>query len=179
MTDPYGEQRAPDNNDDDDSCEIENRYARPLFINGRAESADFGTVRAPGPVGDLLFGRRDGKDLSCQHLVCLAAFCKVVVEAFLRLEGGRGGEEDEDEEEEERRGAVRRKRGRGRRGRGRSEKKKSKGKDVEVGRRERGMRFRGMVTPEEFQGYWVRWCRKKFDASGLEAWLRCKGPFDV
>lgn len=124
-------------------------------MDGNAESALFGT--APSVKGDRLFGRMDGRDLSCQHLVCLGAFCNAVVEAFWKNEAaGEGGGE----------GGLRRS-GRNARGVG------------ESGGRERAGRFRGMVRREEFQRYWFRWCRKKFEASGLEEWLRQRGPFDV
>ncbi len=31
----------------------------------------------------------------------------------------------------------------------------------------------------EFAGYWVRWCRGRYEALGVEEWLGIKGPYDV
>lgn len=71
---------------------IENVYARSLCVSADVESVRFGAVGAVvgdmGSVvrGDKVVARKDGKDLWCQHLVCLGAFCEAVVEEFLRRE---------------------------------------------------------------------------------------------
>lgn len=125
-------------------------------MNGDAESVRFGAVDA-GVRGDKVVARRDGKDLWCQHLVCLGAFCEAVVEEFLRREkerertmGGGGG--------------------------GRLGRKKDVGGKGEEGR---GGRFRRLACREEFEMYWERWCRRKMGTTGSEEFGRMKGPYDM
>ncbi|KAF6240880.1 hypothetical protein HO173_000672 [Letharia columbiana] len=134
--------------------EIENPLARPLCRNGRPESSRFGAP--PSLKGDKLVARLDGKDLLVQHLVCLGAFCNLVVARFSKTEVGRGTGE----------GGVRRSE-RGATG------------EAEECARERGVRFRGMANRESFRSYWVWWRRQKFDESGLEEWLRMRGPYEM
>ncbi len=80
-----------------------------------------------------MFGRMDGKDLSCRHLECLVSFCEAVVREMAGV----------------------------------------------VGAGRRAGRWRMLVRREEFGGYWVRWCRRRYEASGVEEWLGVKGPYDV
>lgn len=130
-------------------------HARALWLDGDAGSAGFGSVVR----GDRVVARRDGRDLWCQHLVCLGAFCEAVVEEFGRRE------------EEEKGNGV-----------GGSGARRSAGrKNVKVGEgmAERRMRFRRLACREEFELYWERWCQKKLGTTGLEEYSRMKGPYDM
>ena len=149
-TGPHGDELKP-------ASDIENEIARQLCVSANAESHNF--LTAPSLKGDRLVARRDGKDLWTQHLVCLGAFCDAVVREFLLQQSENlskeNGESSLKRSERNARGVV------------------------EMGPREKGVRFRSLATRAEFQKYWERWCRRKFGTTGKEAWRVMKGPYDM